>query len=211
MHTWSIAYSSSPALLRRHRTVEVSNTEALLDIAREHTNLPLEVEDYTDQVDIFTRGSDERKRKLVTFFYEGRSPEHVFVYGTLKRGYWNSRLMAKCGGEFVTTATTVDPFFLKDGGFPYAFKNADQRLYPVSGEVWRINPQVLKRLDQLEGVPTHYQRLVVRVVAKNAELDAYMYVVTDRQGHGHACPVNAEGNYEWNSPDRRESPWSQSA
>lgn len=99
----------------------------------------------------------------------------VFVYGTLKRGYGNNRLLQN--------ATFVAEDVLKDhsaiysfgtGGFPVAFKAEGKNL---AGEVWDISgdhqEETLRRLDALEGEGYMYHRIY------NEELDAHYYLGGD--------------------------------
>jgi gamma-glutamylcyclotransferase (GGCT)/AIG2-like uncharacterized protein YtfP len=79
----------------------------------------------------------------------------VFVYGSLKRGYWNNRLLAT--SRFLAEAITVeDNFVMYDGAFPYV---ATGGISKVKGELFEVdNEETLRNLDRLEGVPTHYIR-----------------------------------------------------
>lgn len=71
----------------------------------------------------------------------------VFVYGTLKRGRSNHRLMR--GARLLGTHVTEAVFTLLDlGGYPAALARGGTA---VSGEVYRIPPGLLARLDRLEG------------------------------------------------------------
>lgn len=80
----------------------------------------------------------------------------VFVYGTLKRGYWNNRLLFNC--EYVKDHT-LNGYKLYNAGFPVA---TPAEGCSVVGEVFEIpkdiEPQVIASLDRLEGVPTMYTR-----------------------------------------------------
>lgn len=87
----------------------------------------------------------------------------VYVYGTLKAGYWNSGLLAKA--KFLGAAITVsDGFTMYDGGFPYVVPDGLNR---IKGEVYEVDDNVLANLDRLEGVPHHYIRKEVDVVINN--------------------------------------------
>jgi gamma-glutamylcyclotransferase (GGCT)/AIG2-like uncharacterized protein YtfP len=79
----------------------------------------------------------------------------VFVYGSLKRGYWNNRLLAT--SRFLAEAITVeDNFVMYDGAFPYV---ATGGISKIKGELFEVdNEETLRNLDRLEGVPTHYIR-----------------------------------------------------
>lgn len=83
----------------------------------------------------------------------------VFVYGTLKRGYGNHRLLEKA--TLVGKAVTDVKFDMIAGGFPVVFES-DTGL-PVSGEVYQVDAETLKRLDGLEGEGVMYLRKEVPV------------------------------------------------
>jgi len=78
----------------------------------------------------------------------------VFVYGTLKRGRSNHRLMR--GARLLGTHVTDPRFTLIDlGGYPGAVEGGETA---VHGEVYRISTPLLARLDRLEDVPVEYTR-----------------------------------------------------
>lgn len=85
---------------------------------------------------------------------------YVLVYGSLKRAYWNNRILEDSVyiGEGITISDTFSMF---DGGYPYVTMNG---LSKIKGEVFEvINPRILSNLDSLEGVPSHYVRTAVDV------------------------------------------------
>lgn len=93
----------------------------------------------------------------------------IFVYGTLKKGHGNNRVITEHPHEFVGEAVTNDKFFLYDGGFPRMSKSAKPvaalsanqvygRKAPVKGEVWLVDEAGLLACDRLEGHPTFYNR-----------------------------------------------------
>ena len=108
----------------------------------------------------------------------------VFVYGTLQRGYGNSRLFAaynneESEGKFVTKATTVDSFRVENCGFPMA--KLDPNGSKVSGEVWEATEENMRRLDQLEGHPDFYTRTPTRVETEEGEIEEVeMYHINSR-------------------------------
>lgn len=101
----------------------------------------------------------------------------VFVYGTLKRGYGNNRLLTRDGVIFVGEATTEDTFDMMNSGFPVLVFNEDFGL-PVKGEVYDIgdNTDILRSLDALEGEGVMYDRTEITVVPVQQELGDQMNV-----------------------------------
>lgn len=86
----------------------------------------------------------------------------LFVYGTLKRGFHNNRILET--SEFVGEAVTRQKYVLFRAGFPVMMESkkrylADQYWRPVQGEVYNVTrPEAWARLDALEGVPYMYLR-----------------------------------------------------
>lgn len=97
----------------------------------------------------------------------------VFVYGSLKAGFWNNAIMQRGGAKLVGQACTASFMVLVDGPFPYmaspqqfgpdAYKVATEFGGNVYGEVWSVDDETLKELDRLEGTPRHYTREVITV------------------------------------------------
>jgi len=99
----------------------------------------------------------------------------VFVYGSLKRGYWNydRYLAATTGSEFLGEASTEPIYRLfTNGAFPYLVKD-EANGYAVQGEIFAVDEPTLMRLDRLEGVPGHYRR--ERAVLQRFELEEALY------------------------------------
>ncbi|MEZ6122576.1 MAG: gamma-glutamylcyclotransferase family protein [Planctomycetaceae bacterium] len=76
--------------------------------------------------------------------------ETVFVYGSLKRGYSLSGLLS--GQQFVREALTAPDFRLYDlGRYPGLIRFPGRGL-SIHGELYRVTPECLRRLDDVEGV-----------------------------------------------------------
>ncbi len=104
----------------------------------------------------------------------------VFVYGTLRRGCPNCETYL-AGAEFIAAARTREPYALYVGRYPYVVK--DERVGPIVGEIWRVTPRILARLDRLEEHPDWYRREVVAVIddAGN-EFAAWLYFYPQPEG-----------------------------
>lgn len=95
----------------------------------------------------------------------------VFVYGSLKSGYFNNSLLRT--SEFVSTMKTSGGFTLIDlGCFPAMIKIKAESY--VLGELWLVSKNVLCMLDDLEGHPYFYRR---RLIELENNTKAYAYVM----------------------------------
>ncbi|XP_058404416.1 gamma-glutamylaminecyclotransferase [Diceros bicornis minor] len=94
---------------------------------------------------------------------------HVFVYGTLKRGQPNHKVLL--GGTngcaaFQGQGQTAEPYPLVIAGehnIPRLL-NVPGQGYHVVGEIYAVDEQMLCFLDEFEGCPDMYQRTPVRIV-----------------------------------------------
>lgn len=82
-----------------------------------------------------------------------KSP-YVFVYGTLRQGESNERVMAQAGGLFLFPMRTYPTYTMYSlGYFPAVARKGHTE---ILGELWKVD--TLKPLDYLEGHPTFYER-----------------------------------------------------
>lgn len=91
----------------------------------------------------------------------------VFVYGTLKQGYGNHRLLE--GKPLVGVGVTDIRYNMISGGFPVIMASDDG--LPVRGEVYDITGDFdcLHNLDRLEGEGVMYHRRDIPVTLENGE------------------------------------------
>lgn len=103
--------------------------------------------------------------------------EHlVFVFGTLRRGGSNHHLLE--GSELLWEGPTEPVFEMVDlGDYPGAIEGGRTAL---SGELYAVSDTTLAALDELEGVPDHFQRISLEVGGYRA----YMYVIPPATGVG---------------------------
>ncbi|XP_019609767.1 gamma-glutamylaminecyclotransferase isoform X1 [Rhinolophus sinicus] len=93
---------------------------------------------------------------------------HVFVYGTLKRGQPNHKvLLDNTNGcaTFQGQGHTVEPYPLVIAGehnIPHLL-NLPGQGHCVVGEIYTVDERMLRFLDEFEDCPTMYQRTWVRV------------------------------------------------
>jgi gamma-glutamylcyclotransferase (GGCT)/AIG2-like uncharacterized protein YtfP len=124
----------------------------------------------------------------------------VFVYGTLKKGIHNHRLLENA--EFIGRAYTVDGFKMYSVGFPVIRFSDDGD--PVYGEVYDVDDETLKRLDHLENEGVMYNRKEINVIVEGMDVvDANVSVYVgndeywDRQGPDPYERLNSFGELEW--------------
>ena len=120
----------------------------------------------------------------------------VFVYGTLKRGYGNNRLLNGC--QFVKEAliSGMSMYYSgSEGSFPVIKFGGDGL---VKGEVWDISmrPEAIHYMDALEGTPHLYTREALVTECKE---QVFAYVGGRYFEHANLLPVPETNNvYEWN-------------
>lgn len=108
----------------------------------------------------------------------------VFVYGTLKVGHRNNRLLREGGAVRFGKAVTGRHFVLYDGGFPRLAEPKEVNVNHlgngghVTGEVWLVSEPTMAQLDRLEGVPHHYRREKIGVVMEDGSyVEAGAYII----------------------------------
>jgi gamma-glutamylaminecyclotransferase len=111
---------------------------------------------------------------------QDKQPEQyrVFVYGTLRKGFSNHRLLNHSGATFVSDAKTIDKYRLTADGIPFVFKQFSD--IEITGEVYDVDSNVLSSLDRLEGHPFSYKREIVPTTAG----DAWIYFVNSSECFG---------------------------
>lgn len=100
----------------------------------------------------------------------------IFVYGTLKRGYGNNRLLD--GAKFISEAHTPAEYTMVSlGGFPGVIRGGETS---IVGELWEVeDPIQLARIDRLEGHPNFYERHEVPVKVGDGDDAAWIYLLDD--------------------------------
>lgn len=130
--------------------------------------------------------------------------ELVFVYGTLKSGYGNNRILAE-SSELVSVGVTEEQFSLRDCGFPYMTPKDMVSLAwnveaPVRGEIWKVKDQrTMDRLDQLEGEGSHYHRQHIEVrndVGEKLRVQTYLQLNPEITARCKPCEVE-DGALVW--------------
>jgi gamma-glutamylaminecyclotransferase len=106
------------------------------------------------------------------------SPLHrVFVYGSLRRGLHNHRLLS--GARFDGEAITSPGFRLYDlGSFPGMVAEGSER---VRGEAFCVDTATLEALDRFESHPRFYRRTAIRL-GDGAEVETYLLTPEQVEG-----------------------------
>ncbi|WP_419787341.1 gamma-glutamylcyclotransferase family protein [Pseudodesulfovibrio sp.] len=108
-----------------------------------------------------------------------RNRQHtIFVYGTMKRGFPNHRLLA--GARYLGPASTVERYALYVDMFPGVYPS--EAVSPIRGELFQVSAEDLRRLDALEGHPSLCHREQVMVKTSKGEQEAWIYFYPTREG-----------------------------
>lgn len=90
-------------------------------------------------------------------------PQLVFVYGTLKKGfYFHESYLGETKGKFRGQARTNRNYSLYVDALPHlVFEGSDNG---VKGELYEVDSEILKSLDDLEGHPRFYRRESIEII-----------------------------------------------
>lgn len=103
----------------------------------------------------------------------------VFVYGTLKEGHGNNYLLSS--SEFKGEATIRGHTLVLMQSFPYMIESDENKV--VRGEVYEVkSPEIERRLDALEGYPSHYQKKTVKTMEGD---EVQVYYIDKEEPHYH--------------------------
>lgn len=99
--------------------------------------------------------------------------KNVFVYGSLKKGYWNHRCMEMAGGKLIDNGKLKGACLYAYASFPALAFNKNQNKI-VRGELYKVKD--MSPLDSLEGYPSFYNRSQVEVELDNGKKEtAWVY------------------------------------
>jgi len=96
----------------------------------------------------------------------------------MKRGFPNHRLLADA--RYLGPASTVERYALYVDMFPGV--HPGEAVSPIRGELFEVSPEVLRRLDALEGHPNLCRREMVAVEAGEERREAWIYFYPTREG-----------------------------
>jgi gamma-glutamylaminecyclotransferase len=98
----------------------------------------------------------------------------IFTYGTLKRDFWNNRILEEIGARFIDEARTAKGFRLfKNSTIPFMCRDSHSN-YQISGEIFEVPAEELHTIDSLEGHPHWYKREFIDL-EDGSSIEAYLY------------------------------------
>ena len=105
---------------------------------------------------------------------------YIFVYGSLRKGLANSYKLADAG--YMGLYKTKDKYAmvgLRSKAYPYVIEKELCEIEPVyiTGELYKIDEDILAELDILEGHPHEYTRKRIPVTNGKYVYHAYMYII----------------------------------
>tara|TARA_R110000751_G_scaffold10671_6_gene38666 strand:+ start:2846 stop:3217 length:372 start_codon:yes stop_codon:yes gene_type:complete len=114
--------------------------------------------------------------------------ENLFVYGSLKKGFGNHRVLEN--SQYVGVSETGYSYEMVDlGYFPGVIKN---EVAPIFGEIYLVDEDTMQALDRLEGNGSFYNRQLIWL---GGIFTAWMYFLVTRPEGGKMSPVN--GRFVW--------------
>ena len=84
----------------------------------------------------------------------------VFVYGTLRENCRNHYWLE--GAEKVGVETIKENFKMIDTKCGYPTLIVSKEKNPIVGEIYKIDDQILKKLDYFEGYPVNFNRKLIK-------------------------------------------------
>ena len=102
---------------------------------------------------------------------------NIFVYGSLKQGYWNHHYLEKESVNYLGTGYIKGYKLYKVASFPGMKKTYDEDEVSY-GEIYSVDDETLKEIDLLEYEGYLYKRIMVNVsiLDKNFNCFAYEFI-----------------------------------
>lgn len=108
---------------------------------------------------------------------------NVFVYGSLKRAFHNHFILQNHGVDFLGVARTdQDCYNMRSfGGFPAVFRVTTEDAYFIFGELFVVDSDTLREIDELESNGQFYRRELVtfRIPGQPEPIEAWMYLLLE--------------------------------
>jgi len=104
--------------------------------------------------------------------------KYLFVYGSLKKGFKNESILKDC--TFLSTCSTIEKYEMYptlDYAFPFLFVSDREIAKNVKGELYKVDDELLKKLDIFEGIDyDFYTRKKIYVNVNNSKVRAFCYI-----------------------------------
>lgn len=97
----------------------------------------------------------------------------IFVYGSLKRGYWNNERCLR-DQRFIKDIETAPEYRLYDNGSYPCMIETNTMGVPVKGELWEVDIKCLSFLDAMES-GAGYERKLVKIPNYADPVFTYVY------------------------------------
>ena len=124
---------------------------------------------------------------------------YLFVYGTLKRGFPYHNLLKD--SKFIDSALTQKKFIMySNGSYPLIFPDeTNKKSGYVKGEVYSVDKNILKILDEFEDVPEEYLRIKteVKLLNKGEIISSYVYISSKKPHYLEIVEPDEEWIVEW--------------
>jgi gamma-glutamylcyclotransferase (GGCT)/AIG2-like uncharacterized protein YtfP len=102
----------------------------------------------------------------------------VATYGTLRLDQGNYNHLLKNKSDYIGKTSITGFDIIPGWGFPYAREKENKNEGIVVVDVFKVDPQVFKNLDRLEGYPSFYDRKLI-----NTEFgEAWIYFYNQAKG-----------------------------
>lgn len=111
--------------------------------------------------------------------------KNIFVYGTLKKGQSNHFYLDDYGSQFLGEGTLYNHKITEVPGvnFPFILDESCPGC-KVEGEIYAVDPEILNKIDKLEGHPIFYNRQQKKVELRYGkqivvcECEVYLFPVS---------------------------------
>jgi gamma-glutamylcyclotransferase (GGCT)/AIG2-like uncharacterized protein YtfP len=113
----------------------------------------------------------------------------VFVYGSLLSGLFNHHVLFNSNPKFISKGITLKPFFMTAGSienYPFLTEeplNDAQISNQIIGEIYEVNYDGMKLLDELEEYPHVYDRKEIEIlnIETNTLMPCFVYFLVNHE------------------------------
>jgi len=122
----------------------------------------------------------------------------IFVYGTLKTGYWNYDRILKDRALFVGPAISADrDYTMYATTIPFLMGGNRTSGDYVTGEVFEVDDETLAWCDALEGHPDSYCREEREFLVSDGRVTAWVYLVPPSRSFADVRWLPDDGVLTW--------------